>query len=98
MAAGIIFKVPLEFLATTTPTLLIPANPKRNYFLFVNKGVKEVRIKPTVTQTDPPIGAGEGIPVPAGGNYEPNQIPLNAFYVVSDPGDSLCCFTEGEGS
>lgn len=98
MAAGVIYKATLELLATTTPTLLIPPNPRRNYFLFMNKGTVMVHIKATVSQTDPPVGVTHGIPIQPGGNYEPDQIPLNGFYVVSDGADSSCAFQEAEGS
>ncbi len=76
---------------TNTSTSMISADDKRNYILFVNLGSATVFLKAGST-----ISASEGIPVPAGGSYEPIKAFKDAVYCKSATGTQSLLIVTGQ--
>lgn len=81
----------LEVNATTTSTEALAANGQRFYLLIVNKGTQTVYVKFNASST-----GTEGIPIPAGGNYEPLHVPTTSVYVLSSSGTQALYILEGK--
>lgn len=79
-----------EVTATTTSAEASVLNMKRQYLLIINKGTATVYAK---------IGSAhsgtEGVPIPAGGNWEPFVIPVGAVYLKSASGSQSVSVVEG---
>lgn len=70
--------------ATATSTLIVSANGFASYFIIVNEGPAEFRVKPKVVQT-----GYEGLPIPSGGSYETSGgTSQNAWYFRTSAGTS----------
>ncbi len=90
-ANQVLFGPPLVVNATATSAKVLNANSLRKYLLIVNKGDYAVEIK-----LGSSVQSGtEGIPIPAGGNYEPIQAPGNAVYAVTITGTSALTIIQG---
>lgn len=66
---------------STTGAKFLNAKTSRQYLLIVNKGAATIYMKSGSLP-----GAGEGIPIPAGGNYEPAYPPHGDVYLKSSSG------------
>jgi len=64
--------------ATGVSTQFFPQNTLRSYLLIVNTGSNTVYANFSGVQVGP-----QGIPIPAGGNYEPLHAPSNAVYLTT---------------
>lgn len=88
-ANPVMFGSPSFVSVTSTSTQVLPFNNLRSYLLIVNTGGA-----PIYANFGAP-GSGSGIPIPAGGNYEPLQVPGNAIYLIS-PSGSLATVLQGQ--
>lgn len=66
---------------TTSSSLVLLRQTGTIYLLIVNKGSQTVYVK-----FGSNVGVGEGIPIPAGGSYEPINPPDDAVYMKSASG------------
>lgn len=66
---------------TATSAKFLDTESGRDYLLIVNKGSNTIYVK-----FGSHVGSGEGIPIPAGGNYEPYDAPDDAVYMKSASG------------
>lgn len=80
-----------EVSVTTTSAQAIAANQSRKYLLVQNKGSTSVLLK-----VDSAHSASEGVEIPAGGNYEPAAVPLNAIFLKAASGTNACVVVEGK--
>lgn len=81
----IMFGPPLAVTVTNTSTQILPQNSLRTYLILVNTGTNTAYVKMGSVQST----STEGVPIPAGGNYEPFQAPANSVFVVSPSGSFL---------
>lgn len=81
----------LEVNATTSSAQVLAVNGQRFYLLIVNKGTQTVYIKFDSSST-----GTQGIPIPAGGNYEPIHVPVSAVYALSSSGTQALYILEGK--
>ena len=89
--AGIVkYKALNEPTVTTTSALVILADANRSFLLVENHGAKDVYLKQDATH----VGSELGILIPAGGNWEPAQVPTNAFYAKTLSASSLLNIVE----
>lgn len=70
-----------EMSVSTTASAISGSNLSARYLLIVNKGTDVVRVK----MGSAPTGT-EGIPIPVGGNWEPQAVPQETIYIKSDSG------------
>lgn len=61
----------------TAATLLLARNESRSCLLVVNKGANSVSISVSSA-----VNGTSGFPIPAGGNWEPTVVPVDAIYVL----------------
>lgn len=76
--------------ATGTSTLLLAANQRRKYLLIINNGSATVYAKGGSIHS-----STEGVPIVAGGNWEPFQTPTDAIYLKSASGTQSVSIIEG---
>jgi hypothetical protein len=84
------FYAPVAVTATTTSTLAMAKNNMRGYLIIVNTGSVTVYAKFGSAHS-----ATEGIPIPAGGSYEPIQAPVNSVYLVTASSTSAVTLLQG---
>jgi hypothetical protein len=84
------FQSPVTVTATTTSTQVLPGNAHRNYLIVINTGSNPIVLKAGSAQT-----MGEGIYIPAGGNYEPIQAPQNSIWIETTMSTSTVTLVEG---
>lgn len=84
------YSAPVLITATATSTLVMPANAFRIYLLIVNTGSNPVIVKLGSVQS-----ALEGIPIPAGGSYEPIQAPGNGVWIETASSTSTVTLVQG---
>lgn len=75
---------------TGTSTLLIAANPYRQFLHIQNNGSQPVAIKLSATQT-----GTEGIQIAAGTAWVPVKPPRDAIYIISTSGTQSIYYIEG---
>jgi hypothetical protein len=66
---------------TTTGAQVLPALNGRKYLIVINKGTDTIYFK-----LDSAPGAGQGVPILPGGNYEPFAVPSNAIFLKANSG------------
>lgn len=76
---------------TGTSTLIMPADPYRNYLLIQNLGTASIIVKFGSVQT-----ASEGITIVGGGAYEPIKGMFDSIYAKSASGTQSAVFLSGE--
>lgn len=76
--------------ATVTSTLRLAANKNRKYLIIINNGSQTVYVKMGSAHT-----TTEGIPIVAGGNWEPIQTPIDSVYLKSASGTQSVSINEG---
>lgn len=64
--------------ATTTSALLLDRDNQRKCLVVQNTGSYSVYVKPNSAHS-----STEGIEIPAGGNWEPPNVPHNPLYVLA---------------
>lgn len=79
--ANVFFGSPSLVTVTSSPQQVLPQNILRSYLIIVNTGSN------TIFATFG-TGLGNGIPIPAAGNYEPLKVPANSIYLNSPSGSS----------
>lgn len=79
-----------ELTATTTSTKYLENNSLRNYLLIVNKGSVTIYVKFGSAST-----GTDGVPIVAGGNYEPFEAPIDSVYIKSSSGSQPVLIFEG---
>jgi len=77
---AVFFGSPSYITVNSSSALAVPQNNLRSYLIIVNTGSN------TMYANFGAPGSGSGIPIPAGGNYEPFQTPMNSVYLVSPSG------------
>jgi len=90
-ANNIIFYSPGTASLTTTPSQILTSNSLRKYLILVNTGSNTVIIKTGAA----PASSTDGIPIPAGGNWEPFQAPGNSIYGRAVTGTSTIEYQQG---
>lgn len=86
----VMFGSPSLATVTSSPAQVLAQNANRGYLLIVNTGSNTLYVTFGT-------GLGNGIPIPAAGNYEPNKAPANSIYLNS-PSGSFARVLEGSGS
>jgi len=61
--------------ATTTSVKILSANGDRNELIIVNEGSTTMRVREGSSH------ASEGLPIPPGGNYDPDPVPIGDIYL-----------------
>jgi hypothetical protein len=70
-----------QFTATTTPSIILPANLKRKAVLIYNNGAATVELVSSGGVS------GSGIPIPVGMSYESDHFNCQGeYYVVAEAG------------
>lgn len=81
-----------SFVVTTTSTKALDQNAVLNYLLIQNKGTDSIYVKFGSAQTNP----GEGVLIPAGGNYEPIHALANSIWLESASGSQPVMIVTGQ--
>lgn len=76
--------------ATTSSTKILNVNNLRQYLIIQNQGAVGVYVS-TATQT-----ASQGILIPPGGSYEPEEAPINAIYVETASSTAALIVIQGQ--
>lgn len=76
--------------ATTTSTEAVPRNTNRRYLLIQNNGGVTIYVRFGSAHS-----GSEGVWIAAGGNFEPNVVPVDAVYVRSATSTALVSIYEG---
>jgi len=84
------FYAPVLVTATATSTLVMTPNASRTYLIIVNTGSQ-----PVIAKFGSPQTALEGIPIPAGGSYEPIQAPANGVWLETASSTSTVTLIQG---
>lgn len=87
-----LFGTPVAVSVTTTPAVALAANSLRAYLLIVNTGATPVIVK----FGSAPASGTDGVPIPAGGNYEPFRPPANSVYVRTASSTSTLVIVQGQ--
>lgn len=87
------FSTPTEnaSIGSGSSSLVVSALSNRKCLLIVNKGSATVYI--TFASGG---GATDGVPIPAGGNWEPTVVPFNAIYARAASGTQTVLVVEGQ--
>jgi hypothetical protein len=85
------FTQPYVYTVTTTSTQLRPQNGLRTYLILINTGSQTVYVKFGSAQA-----TTEGVPIPAGGSYEPNKAPANSVWADTATSTSTLTIIEGQ--
>lgn len=86
-----VFAAPVTVTVTGTSTQILAKNSLRTYLIIVNNGAVPVIVKFGSVQT-----AGEGISIPAGGNYEPYKTPSNSVYAETASSTASVTIMQGQ--
>ena len=81
---------PIESTATTVSTLFAASNNTRNYLLVQNKGTGIIYVKAGSVHS-----GTEGVLIPAGGNWEPIQAPLDSIWIKAAAGVQAISIIQG---
>lgn len=92
-AQSVVFAAPVAFSVTSTSTLALAPNGKRNYLIIINTGAVAAIVKFGSVQS-----ANEGISIPPGGNYEPWQAAANVMYAKTASGSTTLTIVQGQNS
>lgn len=71
--------------------LALPYNGLRGYLILVNTGLVTAYVSFNASQAQ-----GTGIPIPAGGNYEPFIAPTSAVYIGTNASTTTVTMMEGQ--
>lgn len=80
----------VAYSATGTSGKALNANFNRKYLLVVNEGSQTVYVK-----VDAAHSGTEGVPIVAGGAWEPIVAPVNSLYIKSASGTQTISIVEG---
>lgn len=72
-------------------TKVLNANNLRTYLIIENTGATPIIVKFNSAIS----GSDEGLLIPAGGNYEPNEAPAGAVYLKAQSGSPTYVVIEG---
>lgn len=90
-AFGVSYAPPVVVTATGTSTKVMNFNAKRGYIIIINRGSNTAVAKFGTTAQS----GTEGVPIPAGGSYEPIQAPTNPLWLVTTASTSAVTIVEG---
>lgn len=76
---------------TTVSTKRVNLNGNRRCLIIVNKGTDSIFVKP-----DSAHSGTEGVLIPAGGNWEPFVVPINALWIKANSGSQTVTIGVGE--
>lgn len=79
-----------EVSVTSSATVVPGSSLSTKSLLIVNKGSDIVRVK----ADSAPTGT-EGVPIPAGGSWEPAEAPTNTLYIKADVGPETVLIYRG---
>lgn len=89
-ANNVIYGAPISRSVSATPSQVFAKNSLRAYLLLVNVGSNPIYVAFDSS-------ASVGIPIPPGGNYEPNgDAPANAIFVFTASSTSNVVATQGQ--
>lgn len=89
--AGFVVNTQTRGSVTNTSTRVLLPLAIRNYLIIVNDGSASMSVKFRDAHT-----SDEGIPIPAGGNYEPDEVPVDAVYLKAATGTTTYRILEGK--
>ena len=78
IANNIMFAPPVSGYATSASAKVLNQNTLRSYIIVVNKSATTTMYAKFGSSAQ---SSGEGVPIPAGGSYEPIMAPANALYL-----------------
>lgn len=87
--AQVMFASPSLATVTSSAAQVLPQNANRGYLIIINTGSGTEYVTFGT-------GLGNGIPIPAGGNYEPLKAPANSIFLRA-PSGSFAVVEEGSG-
>ena len=90
-ANNVMFGAPVSASVTTSSARIMPQNGLRTYLIIVNTGSNPAIVKFGSVQS-----GTEGIPIPAGGNYEPFEAPSSSIYAVTASSTTTLQIVEGQ--
>lgn len=89
-ANSVLFGAPVAVTATSSSAQVLAANGLRVYLIIVNTGSVTAYVKFGSVQS-----GTEGIPIPAGGSYEPIQAPANSVFADTASSTAALVIIEG---
>ena len=88
------FSPAIQYVTGDGKTAALQLNLRRNYIIIYNpSGANKLWVNLTVAAT-----AGQCIPIPPGGNWEPWIAPINAIFLVGDVAAQTAILMEGNQS
>jgi hypothetical protein len=90
-ANDVMFGSPAYITVSTTSTNALKQNGLRSYLIIMNTGSNTMFARFGNSNQN----TSDGVPIPAGGNYEPAKAPSNSVYLISPTG-SFATVIEGQ--